>query len=336
MARKPRIEYEGAVYHIMSRGDSGEAIAMDNTDRVRFMECLGEVCSKTGWRIHAFCLMNNHYHLLCETPEANLVTGMKWLQSVYSIRYNTRHRRHGHVFQGRYKALLVDPENDGYFGTVSTYIHLNPARAGLAGNDKRLIEYRWSSYPLYLRPKSKRPSWLETERVMGDMGIQNDTYYGRKRYKEYLEERVSLLQHPQSRKVMDAEWQSIRRGWYLGSEEFRDQLIDRLGYVISSCRRGSHDGEAVRTHDEAAAQQMLNDGLQLLGITNDDLATLPKNAVAKSALAWVIRKQTTMTNAWISDKLQMGHISNVSNCIRRFDLTDDKQHRQLKARLGRF
>src|SRR5712664_4533098 len=130
MARPLRIQYSGAVYHIMARGSRGQRIFADVQDRKRFLEALGEACQKTGWRIHAYVLMGNHYHLLVETPEGNLVAGMKWLQGTYTQRYNSRHKVFGHLFQGRYKALLVDGAGN-YLAVVSTYIHLNPARAKL-------------------------------------------------------------------------------------------------------------------------------------------------------------------------------------------------------------
>jgi len=129
MARKPRIEFAGAVYHIISRGDRGEAIYEGDEDRERFLGGVGEVCERTGWKVHAFVLMTNH--LLLETPEPNLLVGMKWLQGTYTQRFNRRHNLRGHLFQGRYKALLIDGEEPGYFLQVSNYIHLNPMRAGL-------------------------------------------------------------------------------------------------------------------------------------------------------------------------------------------------------------
>ena len=110
MPRKPRVEYSGAVYHVMCRGNGGQAIFADDLDRGMFLDVLDEVCERCGWRIHAYVLMGNHYHVLLETPEPNLVAGMKWLQGTYTQRYNARHRRWGHLFQGRYKALPVHAE----------------------------------------------------------------------------------------------------------------------------------------------------------------------------------------------------------------------------------
>ena len=180
MARKIRVQYPGAVYHVMSRGNRGEAIFRDHRDRERFLATLGEACEKTGWRVHAFVLMGNHYHLLVETPEANLVAGMKWLQGTYARRFNGRHRVFGHLLAGRYKALVVDGQEEGYFGVVSTYIHLNPVRAGLVrAGEARLREYRWSSDPAYVGA-ARRAAWLETQRVLGALGFGGEGRSGRR------------------------------------------------------------------------------------------------------------------------------------------------------------
>ena len=174
---------------MMCRGDRRENIFEDDADRVRFLETLGEVCGRTGWRIHAYVLMSNHYHWLLETPRANLVAGMRWFQSCYTIRYNVRHRKAGHLFQGRYKAVLVDPESEGYFAVVSDYIHLNPARARLLGKKNALLGYRWSSLPCYVGRPQQRPGWLEVSRALGELGF-NDGASGRRAYGARMEARA--------------------------------------------------------------------------------------------------------------------------------------------------
>jgi len=131
MARKLRVQYEGAIYHVMNRGDRREDIFHDDDDRRLFLKTLGETCEKTAWQIHAYCLMRNHFHLVIETPRANLVAGMKWFLGTYTARFNRRHKYFGHLFSGRYKSLIVDGSGNGYLRTVCDYVHLNPARANL-------------------------------------------------------------------------------------------------------------------------------------------------------------------------------------------------------------
>ena len=156
MPRKLRIEYEGALYHVINRGDRREPIFRDDPDRKRFLETLGEACAKTDWQVHALCLMGNHFHLVVETPKANLVAGMKWFLGTYTARFNRRHKLFGHLFAGRYKALVVDAASPGYFRTACEYVHLNPVRAKLLAAEQSLRDYAWSSYPEYLKSPTRR------------------------------------------------------------------------------------------------------------------------------------------------------------------------------------
>jgi putative transposase len=170
MARKLRVEFEGAVYHVMNRGDQRERIFVDDEDRRLFLATLGEACAKTEWQVHAFCLMSNHFHLVVETPRANLSAGMRWFLGTYTGRYNRRHRLFGHLFSGRFKALNVDAASPGYLKTVCDYVHLNPVRAKWIAAGKPVRSYSWSSYPEYLRRPGKRLSWLRVERLLGEWG----------------------------------------------------------------------------------------------------------------------------------------------------------------------
>ena len=145
MPRKLRIEYPGAMYHVMSRANGTGNIFESDVDRQDFVKTLAETCEKAGFEVHAYCLMRNHFHLVVETPNGNLVAGMRWLLSAYSLRFNPRHRRFGHVFSGRYKALIVDGSTHGYLKTVCDYVHLNPVRAKLLRSEQRLLAYPWSS-----------------------------------------------------------------------------------------------------------------------------------------------------------------------------------------------
>ena len=218
MARPLRIEYAGAVYHVMARGNQGQAIFCDDKDRQRFLETLGQACEKTGWRIHAYVLMGNHYHLLVETPEGNLVAGMKWLQGTYTQRHNGRHKVFGHLFQGRYKAVVIDGQSPGYFEVVGTYIHLNPARAGLIlPGEEPLRRYRWSSYPWYLKPAGQGPPWLRRDRVLEGLQLRKKNRQG---YEAYMESRVLELGLKAGRRELEEQWRALRRGWYVGGESF--------------------------------------------------------------------------------------------------------------------
>jgi len=139
MARKLRVEYPWAIYHVMNRGDRREPIFKDDADRERFVETLGEACAKTGWQVHAYVLMPNHFHLVVETPQPNLVVGMKWFLGTYTSRFNRRHKLFGHLFSGRYKSLIVDGSGTGYLKSVGDYVHLNPARAKLVAAKQPLL-----------------------------------------------------------------------------------------------------------------------------------------------------------------------------------------------------
>ena len=127
MARPLRLEFSGALYHVTSRGDRREDIYLDDADRGNYLSVLSEVCDRFNWLVHAYCLMSNHYHLLIETPDSNLAMGMRQLNGVYTQRFNRRHARVGHVFQGRYKAIIV--QKDSYLLELARYIVLNPVRA---------------------------------------------------------------------------------------------------------------------------------------------------------------------------------------------------------------
>src|SRR5258708_32632609 len=171
MARKVRVEYPGAIYHIMNRGDRREPIFKDDADRQRFVETLAEACAKTGWQVHAYVLMPNHFHLVVETPQPNLVAGMKWFLGTYTGRFNRRHKLFGHVFAGRYKSLFVDGSGSGYLRSVCDYVHLNPARAKRVNAARPLRSFVWGRGPPYLRAPRRRPACLRGARLRGPGGM---------------------------------------------------------------------------------------------------------------------------------------------------------------------
>lgn len=303
MARKLRIEYPGAIYHVMNRGDRREAIFHNDRDRELFLSTLAEACEKADWQVHAFCLMGNHFHLVVETPQGNLVTGMKWFLGTYTARFNRRHKLFGHLFSGRYKSLVVDAASPGYLRTVCEYVHLNPVRAKLLRPEEPLRAYRWSSYPAYLERPGRRVPWLRVERVLGEMGIPRDSAAGRRRFERVMEER----------RAQDSpeEYGRIRRGWCWGEEEFRKELLAQ----VERRRGASHYGTELQESAVEKAERLVREGLQKLDWTEADLATRQKGDPAKLKLAMQLRAETTMTLKWIAARLQMGTGASLSNLL---------------------
>jgi len=202
MARPLRIEYPGAVYHVTSRGDGREDIYLSGKDRKMFLEVLSHVVERFGWVCHAWCLMTNHYHLMIETPEGNLSRGMRQLNGVYTQRFNRIHGRVGHVFQGRFKSILL--EKDAHLLELCRYIVRNPVAAGMA---KNATDWPWSSY--------RTTAGLEQAPVFACAGWVLEQFGGsRKRYQEYVDRALSG----------DAPLQDAAGSHVLGSNEFREAV----------------------------------------------------------------------------------------------------------------
>jgi REP element-mobilizing transposase RayT len=313
MARKPRVEFAGATYHVMCRGNRQEAIFRDDKDHERFLNTLEEVSERNGWLIHAFVLMRNHYHLLLETPEPNLVDGMRWLQSTYTQRFNARHKVCGHLFQGRYKALPIDQGE--YFRTVADYIHLNPPRAHAIDLEAgHLIDYKWSSFCGYMRP-SIRPGFLFVQRVLEAHGLADDTQ-GRNHYHDYMKQRIQAILHSKNPKDTDEQWRKIRRGWAFGSDTFRLKIQEKLDNVVAGKRRDSFMGKEIQRHDERKAEALFQHGLACFGIPEEQLTRVKKSDDRKKVIAWYIRKNTSVRVEWITRRLKMGVTSNLACYVR--------------------
>jgi REP element-mobilizing transposase RayT len=206
MARPLRIEFPGALYHVTSRGNARAPIFLGDADRTSFLETLGEVVERHGWLCYAYCLMPNHYHLLLETPAANLSQGMRQLNGLYTQRFNRRHDGVGHVFQGRFKGILVERET--HFCGLARYIVLNPVRAGILADAE---QYRWSSLRAALG-FDPAPSWLRLDAVPAAFGSRN-------RYREFIRDA--------GRTAPASPWGELR-GSILGSPAFVNDLRPRL------------------------------------------------------------------------------------------------------------
>lgn len=305
MPRQLRIQFEGAIYHVINRGDRREPIFKDDFDRTRFLQTLEETCLRTDWQVHAYCLMGNHFHLVVETPQANLVAGMKWWLGTYTARFNRRHRLFGHVFSGRYKSLIVDGQSRGYLRTVCDYVHLNPVRARLLRPDRPLRQFAWSSFSQYLKPPSARPSWLRVDRLLGEMGIPKDSAAGRRQFEARMEER--RLQEA------GGDWQSIRRGWCLGDEAFRKELLAQAHELSGENHYGQHRRETA----EEKAERLVTEELRRRRWTEEQLGGRPKGDTAKVQMAARLRRETTVSLKWIARRLQMGTWMYTANRLRR-------------------
>ncbi len=333
MPRSKRIEYPGACYHVMARGNNGQDIFLSDDGRRLFLSSMEQVYQQTGWRIHAYVLMSNHYHLLLETPEANLVAGMKWLQGTYTQRFNAMFQRKGHLFQGRYKAIPIttDPRDGGleYFRNVSTYIHLNPFRAGLCGEGlpEKLESYPWSSYPLYLDLRKRVPEFLEREKVLYSWGLVSGNGSS---YREKLERHMRFEVDPAAGRRGEFDDQ-MKRGWYIGTERFADELAQHL----LQYPRQADDlrGQQRRTHGKAEAEQLIQQALALLELRETDLIKMKKSAEPKQAIAWLLMEYTTATGQWIAERLHMGHRTNCSHAISKFRASNDEAIQSMKEKI---
>jgi hypothetical protein len=229
---------------------------------------------------------------------------MKWLLGVYTKRFNLRHKLCGHLFAGRYKGLIVEGSGNGYLRTVCDYVHLNPVRAGLLGGKAALKDFPWSSYVEYLKPPDQRPVWMRVERLLGEKRISEDSPSGRAELERQMERRRG--------EDLDLEFKAVERGWCLGSETFRQELLS-----VSAARVGrSHYGAERQETGQAKAERLVRAGLKDLGWTEKELSRRRKGEKGKVRMARQLRAETTMTLRWIAERLRMGSWTYVSNLLR--------------------
>ena len=214
MARPLRLEYPGALWHVTSRGDGQETIFADDSDKASFLGVLGDVVAMFRWRVHAYILMTNHYHLLVETPEPNLSRGMRQLNGIYTQRFNRRHSRAGHVYQGRYKGILV--EREAHLLELARYIVLNPVRAGLV---KAAKDWEFSNYLVTSGISRDRPEWLEVAATLDNFGPSKAR--AQTGYRTFVAEGA--------RNQTYDPWSQVRDQLLLGSEAFAEELARRVG-----------------------------------------------------------------------------------------------------------
>ncbi len=322
MPRAPRIEFGSAIYHVMNRGNHAERIFRDDLDRKSLLDVLGAACRGAGWRVHSFVFMPNHYHLLIETLRPTLVKGMQWINSTYTRRYNLRHKTWGHLFQGRYKALLVDPEAQGYFLTVSDYIHMNPVRAKLVRESDGLFRDAWSSAGWLSGMRRGRPDWLGWDRVYGELGLKTWRSSSRREYRKYLARRMAEIREE------EPEWKRIRRGWCLGEPEFVERMKERLLEMADKPRdEETWNDAAVEEMEKTRAERLLQEGCRRLGVVL--VEALHREDALLLAL-WV-RQHTRVSVLWLARRLGMKTRGGMSSSLYRIRQRMETE-RQLQKR----
>lgn len=209
MSRPLRLEFAGALYHVTSRGNEKKPIYLDDADFELFLSLVAEVCQRFNWVIHAYCLMTNHYHLVIETPDGNLSRGMRHLNGVYTQRFNSKHKRVGHLFQGRYKAILVD--KDSYLLELSRYVVLNPVRAHMVDEPG---DWQWSSY-LVTIGKQGGFEGLGTDAILLQFGKQQD---------RAIEKFQIFISQGKGQEI----WRDLKHQIYLGDIDFVEKHMVHL------------------------------------------------------------------------------------------------------------
>ncbi len=206
MSRPIRIEFPDALYHVTARGDRREDVFDDDQDRLSFLEILEQVITQFNWICYAWCLMDNHYHLLIQTPDGNLSKGMRQLNGVYTQASNRRHQRVGHLFQGRFKAILVD--SDAYLLELARYVVLNPVRAGIV---RKPADWRWSSYRSSVGLEPATP-WLTEDGLLSLFAKRRSL--AQQRYAQFVIEGIKA----------DSPWVNLKGQVFLGDEQFVNRM----------------------------------------------------------------------------------------------------------------
>ena len=327
MARPKRLEYAGACYHVINRGNYRRDLFNGKGAAEAFERVLCEACERFGWRLHAYVIMRNHFHLALETPEPNLSVGMKWLQGTWVSRYNRFRGYTGRPFQGRFKSPHVQPASSA-LAQVAHYIHLNPVRARILPAEQ-LTRFRWSSLHHFLQ--KRRPRFFAAETILAESGGLADTPAGWKRYVDYL---GFLAEETGKRK--SERFRKLSQGWAIGTKEFKESLKKKLQHrhgLLDGLRFAGLERESWQEEREALWEQRLKIGAKHFGV---DLRKLPssKSALEKVRLAAWLKRTTAVSNGWLARRLDMGATVSVSQFLRRFRLAGHEDEKRFKTALS--
>jgi putative transposase len=300
MSRPLRMEWEGGFYHVTARGNEKRPIFLMEQDFLRFLSRFERIYERYGVVIHCYVLMTNHYHLILETPQANLSAALHDLNTAYTNYFNRRHGRVGHLFQGRYRSIIV--EKDAYLLELSRYIHLNPVRAGMV---KRPEAYRWSSYASYLFSKSS-PKWFRREEVLGQM--DKKPVKGRRKYRQFVEEGLT--------KEIRNPLKAVMAAIALGGETFWEEVRDRLQGL-----QGQSEIPVLRDiHRKTEAGAIVEKVGLFYGVSPDRITRLeyPVHGGAQVAM-YLVRKKTNLSLNEIAVIFGKRHYTAVSVAFRRVE-----------------
>ena len=306
MARKLRIQYPGALYHIFNRGNYRRDVFETVGAAQAFVATLAEACDRHGWRIHAYVVMRNHYHLAMETPQGNLADGMHWLQGTFASRFNRFRVEHGHLFQGRYQAPLV--EDTAALFRVVNYINLNPVRAGIVG-PSAVATFRWGSLIRFV--KGPRAPWLVADTVLAQFAVE-DTPAGWNQYLAYL---ADLACDPKMQEQQ--EFHRLSRGWAIGTAGWRRTLAKE--YAARTLAPGV-EREQLRELNEARWREELQRVLAERGFSSTDLVANGQSMAWKIAVAAELRHRVAAPYGWIANALKIDRPANMRSQVHRCSL----------------
>lgn len=295
MARKPRIQFAGACYHVLNRGNYRGDLFETAGAAQAFVDCLGQACQRMGWRIHAYCLMRNHYHLALETPRGNLVAGVHWLQSTFGNRFNRFRGERGRAFQGRYQAILVEPGR--HLGQLVDYVHLNPVRARIV-RIEQLGQFRWSSFRVFIGGATGRPAWLTCDDWLNAKGGLADSPLGWKSYQEHLNWLMA-----ESGRQKEAAFDRMSKGWAFGSEGFCNAVQKDFRAMHQARDWG---GREIADLNQIHWHDLLERGAKKLGVSLANASTTTKSISWKVALAAWLKSLSSVSNRWLGEQLHMG------------------------------
>ena len=284
MARPLRIEFPGAVYHVTMRGNHRAGIYRDDSDRACFIEVLAETVKRFNWICHAECLLSDQYHLVIETPEGNLSVGMRHLNQVYTQKYNRRHRVGGPLFQGRFKALII--EKEAHLLEMCRYVVLTPVHAGLAAHPKQWL---WSSYGATAGSR-KAPAWLRRDWTLSQFSTRRKT--AQRKYRAFVREGLGE----------DSALRGLRNGFILGSEAFAAQCMAYL--------------EEAKSPDDIPQRQALAERPDL-PLLFDEVARQDKMLRNQRIAEAHLKHRYTMTKIGKEVGLSLGMISRIVNAARK-------------------